>query len=62
MIGSKLRVTHLVSVDDFTKADLKELFILTDSIKKTPQKYKQALKNKILALLFYEPSTCRWIG
>lgn len=57
MTNKKSKIKHLVSVDDFTKTDLKELFTLTDSIRKTPQKYRQALKNKILALLFYEPST-----
>jgi aspartate carbamoyltransferase catalytic subunit len=37
--------------------ELSELFLLTDDIIKFPDKYKRVCEGKILAALFYEPST-----
>lgn len=48
---------HLISCDQFKKDDLLSLFELTDKIKKNPVAYSEALKNKVIATLFYEPST-----
>jgi aspartate carbamoyltransferase catalytic subunit len=41
----------------FTPEFLEELFSLTDAIRKNPGKYSNALRGKIVATLFYEPST-----
>ena len=48
---------HLISCDQFKKDDLLSLFNLTDKIKKNPAQYTEVLKNKVIATLFYEPST-----
>ena len=48
---------HLVSTEDLSKADLEKLFCLADQIKKNPQKFAKSLDGKIVATLFYEPST-----
>jgi len=54
--GSK-GMKHLISTDDLTKADLERLFDLADQIKKNPKKFATALSGKVIATLFYEPST-----
>lgn len=48
---------HVLSSDQYTKESLKELFDLTDKIKKHPEKYSHKLDDKIIAIMFYEPST-----
>jgi aspartate carbamoyltransferase catalytic subunit len=48
---------QVISGDQFNKKRLKELFIKTDRIKANPEKYHSVLKHKIVALMFYEPST-----
>jgi len=50
-------MNHLTSTDDLTKADLENLFQLADQIKKNPSKFANALRGKVVATLFYEPST-----
>lgn len=48
---------HVLSSDQYTKESLKELFDLTDKIKKHPEEYSHKLDDKIIAIMFYEPST-----
>ncbi|MEL7571057.1 MAG: aspartate carbamoyltransferase, partial [Eubacteriaceae bacterium] len=48
---------HLIEPDGFTVAELEEIFRLADSIIDTPDTYSEKCKNKLLASLFYEPST-----
>lgn len=48
---------HVLSSDQYTKESLEELFKLTDKIKKNPKKYSNKLDDKIIAIMFYEPST-----
>ncbi len=48
---------HILSSDQFTKEDLEEIFKLTDDIKNNPKKYANSLNDKIIAVMFYEPST-----
>lgn len=48
---------NLVSASDLTVNNLEEIFSLTDSIKKNKHKFSNALDGKIIATLFYEPST-----
>ena len=42
---------------DFTTEELEELFILADKIIENPDHYSKACEGKLLATLFYEPST-----
>lgn len=48
---------HLISCDQIKKEDLLSLLTLTDKIKNNPVFYTETLKNKVIATLFYEPST-----
>lgn len=42
---------------DFSTEELEELFLLADKIIEAPERYGKACEGKILATLFYEPST-----
>jgi ornithine carbamoyltransferase len=46
----------LLSIDDLTTEDIHRLFQLTSDIKIHPLKYKTALADKIMALIFEKPS------
>lgn len=55
---------HFISIDDLSAAEIQKLFHLADSLKNSNREYHSRilegssyLKNKILANLFYEPST-----
>lgn len=48
---------HLVSASDFTKDFMDHIFDLTKTIKKTPTLYASSLRGKIVATIFFEPST-----
>ena len=48
---------HVLSSDQYSKESLEELFNLVDKIKKNPKKYSKSLDDKIIAIMFYEPST-----
>jgi aspartate carbamoyltransferase catalytic subunit len=48
---------NLISCDQFTKTELEALYELTDDIVKNPSAYADTLKGKIVATLFFEPST-----
>lgn len=52
-----LKGKHLIEPGDFTVSELEEIFTLADDIIKDPDKYLDACKGKLLATLFYEPST-----
>ncbi|GMQ60950.1 aspartate carbamoyltransferase [Vallitalea maricola] len=52
-----LKGKHLIQPDDFTVEELEEIFTLADDIIKDPDKYLDVCKGKLLATLFYEPST-----
>lgn len=51
-----MRLRHVISARQFDPQILRKLFALTDKIKKG-QYNKNSLKGKIMATLFYEPST-----
>ena len=42
---------------DFSTEELEELFVLADKIIEAPERYGKACEGKLLATLFYEPST-----
>ena len=48
---------HVLSSDKYTKESLEELFKLTDRIKNNPKEFEHKLDDKIIAIMFYEPST-----
>ena len=48
---------NLISCDQFTKENLKELFDLADVVRANPEKYMNALNGKVVTTLFFEPST-----
>lgn len=48
---------HVISIDDFELHQIETLFQRTDEIRKNPQEFTTALSSKIVATLFYEPST-----
>ena len=49
---------HLMSPLDFSVEELEQLMNLANDIERNPKKYAHACDGKILATLFYEPSTC----
>lgn len=48
---------NLISCDQFTKENLKELFDLADVVRANPEKFMNALNGKVVTTLFFEPST-----
>lgn len=48
---------HVLSCDQYTKESLENLYELTDKIVANPEEYKNALSDKIIATMFFEPST-----
>ncbi|WP_163194201.1 aspartate carbamoyltransferase [Clostridium thermarum] len=52
-----LKAKHLLDPMDFTLDELEETFQLADHIISNPQKFSHVCEGKILATLFYEPST-----
>lgn len=51
------KLKHLVSSDDFTKENLFEILNLADEIYTNKENFLQSAKGKVLASLFFEPST-----
>jgi ornithine carbamoyltransferase len=52
-----MKQKHLVSLKDYSRADIEEIFALTDNVKKDPLAYREALRGKSLAMIFQKPST-----
>ena len=48
---------NLLEPMDLTVEELEELFDLAGEIMEAPEKYTEACKGKLMATLFYEPST-----
>lgn len=48
---------HVIDLEDISKEELMEIIGLANKIMANPQEYSEACKGKILATLFYEPST-----
>ena len=48
---------HLIDILDLSKEEIDELITVADDIIAYPKKYNEACKHKILATLFFEPST-----
>jgi len=52
-----LKDRHLIESNDFTLSEQEEIFVLADHIIANQERYLDACKGKLLATLFYEPST-----
>jgi len=52
-----LKGRHLIDPSDFTREEFRELFDLAHQVIRNPEKYKKSCEGKVLATLFYEPST-----
>jgi aspartate carbamoyltransferase catalytic subunit len=48
---------NILSCDPFSPADIEHIFQLADDIQAHPEKYNHYLDGKIIATVFYEPST-----
>ncbi len=48
---------HVLSSDQYTKESLEEVFKLAEKIRTNPKEYAHKLDDKIIAIMFYEPST-----
>lgn len=48
---------HVLSSSQYTRESLEKLFDLAEKIKKNPKKFANKLNDKIIAIMFYEPST-----
>ncbi|MFQ6123179.1 MAG: aspartate carbamoyltransferase [Candidatus Heimdallarchaeota archaeon] len=56
-MNSTLQGRDLISVKDLRLEEMKAIFDLAKMIQTAPQKYSEALRGKIVAVAFYEPST-----
>lgn len=52
-----MKQKHLVSLRDYTRQELEEVFELTRRLKADPRAYANALRGKSLAMIFQKPST-----
>lgn len=52
-----MKPKHLISLKDYSRTDLEEIFDLAEKMKADPAAYKQALLGKTLAMIFQKPST-----
>ena len=48
---------HLIRIEDFSKEEINRLIETSKDIIENKEKYKEKCKGKILATLFFEPST-----
>jgi aspartate carbamoyltransferase catalytic subunit len=48
---------HILNISDFIKSDLDHILSVAGNIAKNPARYGEVAKGKILATLFFEPST-----
>lgn len=51
------RFNHLIDMDDYTVPQWNTMLTLAQDIMEHPEKYSKKCENKIMATLFYEPST-----
>jgi aspartate carbamoyltransferase catalytic subunit len=52
-----MKLKSFYAAQQLTSVDISEIFDLADEIRKNPENYSSSLKGKVLATLFYEPST-----
>ena len=54
-VGARLK--HVIESQQFSRSLLEELFTQTDEIKREPHRFSGRLNGRVMAALFYEPST-----
>jgi aspartate carbamoyltransferase catalytic subunit len=54
-VGSRMK--HVIESQQFSRSLLEELFALTDEIKREQHRFSGRLNGRVMAALFYEPST-----
>ena len=52
-----MKPKHLISLKDYSRDDIEEIFVLADKMKADPAAFKTALLGKTLAMIFQKPST-----
>lgn len=52
-----MKQKHLISLKDYSRQEIEEIFTLAEKVKAAPQDYAQALRGKSLAMIFQKPST-----
>jgi ornithine carbamoyltransferase len=52
-----MKQKHLVSLKDYSRADIEEVFALASRVKQEPGEFREALRGKSLAMIFQKPST-----
>ncbi|MCL2575565.1 MAG: aspartate carbamoyltransferase [Defluviitaleaceae bacterium] len=52
-----MKMRHVLSCEQFNRAEIDKLFTLTDHIRLNERAYSGALTDKVVATIFYEPST-----
>lgn len=50
-------MNHILGCNQFTRENLEELLELAEKVKNNPKEYSNSLKDKIIAVMFFEPST-----
>ena len=53
----KLMAHSLISINDLSNEEIRQLITIAQQIEQAPEKYADKAKGKLLALLFFEPST-----
>ncbi|MEA2657283.1 MAG: aspartate carbamoyltransferase catalytic subunit, partial [Chloroflexota bacterium] len=54
-VGARLK--HVIESQQFSRSLLEELFVQTDEIKREAHRFSGRLNGRVMAALFYEPST-----
>jgi ornithine carbamoyltransferase len=52
-----MKQRHLISLKDYSREDLEEIFALSDRLKAEPGAFREALRGRCLAMIFQKPST-----
>ena len=52
-----MKPKHLISLKDYSRDDIEEIFALAEQMKADPASFKDALLGKTLAMIFQKPST-----
>ncbi len=52
-----MKPKHLISLKDYSRDDIEEIFELAQKMKADPDAFKQSLQGKTLAMIFQKPST-----
>ncbi len=53
---------HLISINDFSAAEIEKVFSLAEKIKRSPRSYRDALGGRMFGLIFEKPSTRTWVS